>query len=81
MRKPCVIGKRCERHDFVHGAEAEEDPGQGRRARLTGICRGAAAQKEATHAAESGGRMNDRVTIVEVAMCFVIVFLLSALGR
>lgn len=21
---PCVIGKRCERHDFIHGAEAEE---------------------------------------------------------
>ncbi len=24
MKPPCVIGKRCERHDFIHGAEAEE---------------------------------------------------------
>lgn len=23
-KEPCVIGKRCERHDFIHGAEAEE---------------------------------------------------------
>jgi hypothetical protein len=24
MNKPCVFGKRCEKHDFIHGAEAEE---------------------------------------------------------
>lgn len=24
MKPPCVFGKRCERHDYFHGAEAEE---------------------------------------------------------